>query len=145
VSHHHRYEPGKYRGSRLLALPLVLVCVLAYLGSAAHFVLVQHRTCLEHGEVVHGDEVEQGHGSETVRASFSDERLTRTDAVASVHGADVHCAHTVLRRVASPPVGVMLSEEVPAPEGPVLLADSGHVEPPVEWLHLAPKSSPPRI
>ncbi|HSP79148.1 MAG TPA: hypothetical protein VLQ93_11495, partial [Myxococcaceae bacterium] len=85
MSRHHHHEPGRYRGSRLLALPLVLVCALAYLGSAAHFVLVQPRTCLEHGEMVHGDEVEQGHGPE--RASFSDERLTRTDAVPSVHGA----------------------------------------------------------
>lgn len=145
MSRHHHHEPGRYRGSRLLPLPLVLVCALAYLGSAAHFVLVQHRTCLEHGEMVHGDEVAQGHGLERVRASFSDERLTRTDAVPSVHGAEAHCAHTVVRRVASPPVGVMLSEEVPAPEGPVLLVDSGHVEQPVEWLHLAPKSSPPSI
>ncbi len=134
-----------HRGSRLLALPLVLVCTLAYLGSAAHFALVQHRTCLEHGEMVHGDVVERGHGPKRVLASFTDERLTRTDAVAVVHGADVHCTHTALRRVAPPSVEVTLSEEVPAPTELVRVAGRGDVEPQVEWLHLAPKSSPPSI
>ncbi|HEX8434843.1 hypothetical protein [Archangium sp.] len=133
------------RRSRLLALPLVLLCALAYLGSAAHFVLVQHGTCVEHGDLVHEAEVESGDAPVQVPVSFADERLTRAEALASVpHGADAHCAHVFLRRVAPPSVGLMLSLEAPVPSGPVLEADSVAWEPPVAWLHVAPKSSPPR-
>jgi hypothetical protein len=134
-----------FRRPRLLALPLVLLCVLAYLGSAAHFVLVQHSTCLEHGELVHEEGVEQGDESSRVQPSFADERIARTDARVSVHGADAHCAHVFLRRVVAPPAGVMLPSEAPVLEGRVLETDSVAVEPPVAWLHLAPKSSPPRV
>lgn len=133
------------RRSRLLALPLVLVCALAYLGSAAHFVLVQHRTCLEHGEMMHEGEVEQGEASGQVRASFADKRLARAEAPASVHGSDAHCAQAFLRRVTPSPVGVMLSLEAPVQSEPVLEAVSEAVEPQVDCLHLAPKSSPPRV
>ncbi|QRN93979.1 hypothetical protein JRI60_33140 [Archangium violaceum] len=138
-------EPLLSRRSRLLALPLVLLCVLAYLGSVAHFVLVQHATCLEHGELLHEVGVEQGEAQVQAKVSFEDERITRAEAKASVHGADAHCAHVFLRRVAPPPAGVMLSPEAPVLSGPVLVVDSESVEPPVEWLHLAPKSSPPVV
>ncbi|HYO56059.1 hypothetical protein [Archangium sp.] len=144
MSRHHRQEPALSRRPRLLALPLVLLCALAYLGSAAHFFLVQHDTCLEHGDLLHQAGVEQGEAPVQVRQSFEDERFTRTDAQVSVHGADAHCAHVFLRRVVQPPAGVMLSLEAPVPSGQVLEADSEAVEPPVAWLHLAPKSSPPR-
>jgi hypothetical protein len=122
----------------------VVLSALAYLGSAAHFALVQHSTCLEHGEVVHG-EGEEGHASEGVRASFEDERLARTDAMpASMHGVEAHCAHTFVRRVAPPPVGTALAEVQQRSSGPALLRADVQVEPPVGWLFLAPKSSPPR-
>jgi hypothetical protein len=133
------------RRSRLLALPVALVCVLAYLGSAAHFVLVQHRTCLEHGEMVHEGEVEQGKASGQGRASFADKRVARAEAPSSVHGADAHCAQVFLRRATPSPSGVMLSLEVPVQSEPVLEAVSVAVEPQVDCLHLAPKCSPPRV
>lgn len=60
MSRSHLSEPALSRRPRLLALPWVLLCVLAYLGSAAHFALVRHSTCLEHGELVHEEELEQG-------------------------------------------------------------------------------------
>ncbi|MGZ3461677.1 MAG: hypothetical protein ACXU86_24565, partial [Archangium sp.] len=129
----------------LLALPLVLLCVLSYLGSAAHFVLVQHSTCLEHGELVHEEGVEQGDAPARMRPSFADKRIARTDAKVFVqHGEDAHCAYVFLRRVVQPPVRVVLPSEAPVLEGRVLETDSVAVEPPVAWLHLAPKSSPPR-
>ncbi|WNG59078.1 hypothetical protein F0U59_33370 [Archangium gephyra] len=142
---HHRQEPALYRRPRLLALPLVLMCALAYLGSAAHFVLVQHAACLEHGDMVHEASGEQGEASLQVRESFEDERITRTDAQVSVHGADAHCAHVFLRRVVQFSAGVMLPPEAPVLPGQVLEVDSVAVEPQVAWLHLAPKSSPPRV
>ena len=144
MSHLHRQEPALYRRPRLLALPLVLLCALAYLGSAAHFFLVQHTPCVEHGDLLHGAEAEQGEAQVKVRESFEDERITRSDAQASVHGADAHCAHVFLRRAVQPPAGVMLPPEAPVLSGQVLEAYSVAVEPQVAWLHLAPKSSPPR-
>ncbi len=140
-----RQDLAPLRWPRLLALPLVVLSALAYLGSAAHFALVQHSTCLEHGEVVHG-EGEQGHASEGMRASFEDERLARTDAApVSVHGVEAHCAHTFFRRVTAPPAGTTLVEVQQRPEGPSLLTAGVPVEPPVGWLFLAPKSSPPHV
>jgi hypothetical protein len=145
VSRLHRQEPALYRRPRLLALPLVLLCVLAYLGSAAHFVLVQHAACVEHGDMVHEASAGQGEAQLKVRESFEDERITRTDAQVSVHGADAHCAHVFLRRVVQPSAGAMLSPEAPVLSEQVLEAHSVAVEPQVAWLHLAPKSSPPRV
>lgn len=144
MSHLHRQEPALYRRPRLLALPLVVLCALAYLGSAAHFFLVRHTACVEHGDLLHGAEAEQGEAQVQVRESFEDERITRSDAQASVHGADAHCAHVFLRRAVQPPAGVMLPPEAPVLSGQVLEAYSVAVEPQVAWLHLAPKSSPPR-
>lgn len=145
MSRLHRQEPALYRRPRLLALPLVVLCALAYLGSAAHFFLVQHNTCVEHGELLHEAGAEQGEAPLEVRESFEDERFTRADAQASVHGSDAHCAHVFLRRVVQPPAGVMLSPEAPVLSGQVLEVDSVAVEPQVACLHLAPKSSPPRV
>ncbi len=145
MSYLHRQEPALYRRPRLLALPLVLLCALAYLGSAAHFFLVQHTACVEHGDMLHEAGAEQGEAQVQVRESFEDERITRSDAQASVHGADAHCAHVFLRRAVQPPVGVALLPEVPIVLVRVMEADSVAVEPQVAWLHLAPKSSPPRV
>ena len=145
MSRLHRQEPALYRRPRLLALPLVLLCALAYLGSAAHFFLVQHNTCIEHGELLHEAGVAQGKAPVQVRESFEEERFTRTDAQVSVHGADAHCAHVFLRRVVQPPAGAMLPPEAPVLSGQVLEVDSVAVEPQVACLHLAPKSSPPRV
>ncbi|MFY0523938.1 hypothetical protein ACN28I_12480 [Archangium gephyra] len=146
MSHLHRQEPALNRRPRLLALPLVLLCALAYLGSAAHFFLVQHTPCVEHGDMLHEAGAEQGESQVQVRESFEDERITRSDAAqASAHGADAHCAHVFLRRAVQPPAGVMLPPEAPVLSGQVLEAYSVAVEPQVAWLHLAPKSSPPRV
>ena len=122
-----------------------MLCVLAYLGSVAHFLLVQHSTCLEHGDMLHGASAEQGDAPTQVRPSFTDKRVTRTDAEVSGHDADAHCAYVFLRRVVSPSAGVMLSPQAPVLPGRVLRMAHVAVEPPVAWLHLAPKSSPPRV
>lgn len=140
-----RHEPLKLHRSRPLALPLVLLCVLAYLGSVAHFVLVQHRTCLEHGDLLHAEAVEPGAALTPAAPSFDDERFTRGDAVVAEHGSDAHCAHVFLRRVLAPSSSGEPVARVAAPEGVVQAPPSGSVEPPVAPLHLAPKASPPRV
>ncbi len=139
------HEPATFPRQRLLALPLVLLCALAYRGSASHFVLVKHRACLVHGELVHEDGVGVEGASEEVPDSFADARLTRTDALESEHFADVHCAHILLRRVLPPPAVPMPSLPAPLPPEPVLGEARECEEPPVAWLHLAPKLSPPRV
>lgn len=141
-----RHPPAMSRRPRPLALPWVVLCLLAYLGSAAHFVLVQHRTCLEHGELVHEDGVGQAETLAKARVSFEDERFTASDeSPASAHGVDAHCAHAFLRRAMPPPSEVVPTLQVPALEGPRVVAERESVEPPVAWLRLAPKASPPRV
>ena len=133
------------RWPRPWALPLVLLCALAYLGSAAHFVLVQHRTCLEHGEWIHEEGLEPADASRQVSAaSFDDARLTRTEAQAPVHRADVHCAHVFFRRGLPPPDAVLSAPRAPASSEPARRVDGMPGEPQVAWLHLAPKASPPQ-
>ena len=145
MSRLHRHEPALSRRSRLLAPPLVLLCALAYLGSAAHFVLVQHQTCPVHGELVHGN----AHGDEGPRgqqlASFTDERIAPTEADESGHRADVHCSHPFLRRGIPLPAGWVVSVSGAVAPGPLLFTDSVLAEPQVAWLHLAPKASPPQV
>lgn len=130
--------------SRLLALPLVALCAMVYLGSAAHFALVQHSTCLEHGDVLHleeGGAISQAHGPE---ASFSDERIARAGQKGWIgHGAEAHCSDVSLRREALlPAAGSLAARDAQA--------TSGREPPPELWLaepvarlRLAPKSSPP--
>ena len=133
------------RRPRLLALPLVVLCALAYLGSAAHFALVQHETCAEHGETIHAGEV-HARGPAEVEKSFADSRIVGTRQLARVsHGAETHCAHTFFRREAPPPPkGEVVSVELSATSGPTRAADVVLPEP-VERLRLAPKCSPPHV
>lgn len=144
VSASNRQPPAAPPRPRLLAPPLVVAFLLAYLGGTLHFTLVQHRTCLAHGEVVHGEgEHGEAHGPGLAQASFEDKRLTRADLAVSTEEEDVHCAHAFFRR------GVTLSTSTPwsTPSEqcsePVRGAPRMEAEP-VARLRLAPKSSPPQ-
>ncbi|NPD25386.1 hypothetical protein [Corallococcus exiguus] len=130
---------------RLLALPWVLVCVLVYVGSVLHFALVQHTTCLEHGDVMHVSDASSHGGPLEEALSFDDARVARAPvSKATPHGGEAHCHHAFLRREAPPP----------AESAPVMAAGSTRSSPalavfrfhaaPVALLRLAPKSSPPR-
>lgn len=141
-----RHLPGKLHRPRLLALPFVVLCALAYVGNVAHFALVQHATCLEHGEVIHVGEGEAHappHAVEEASAQ-SGVRVTQASAEATAsHDSEAHCAHTVLRREGlAPPAELLLPVEALAIAGPAPLVDQLHPEP-VARLRLAPKSSPP--
>ena len=140
-----RPESVKSRRPRPLALPWVLLCLVAYLGSAAHFVLVQHRTCLEHGEWVHEEGVAAG--KSVVPASVSPEALavSSADEPVAAHGVDDHCAHAFSRRELLPVADVTYSLLASAPEAPLGVAVRDFVRPPVAPLRLAPKASPPRV
>jgi hypothetical protein len=142
LSDRHRQEIP--RRSRLLALPFVVLCAAVYMGSAAHFALVQHSTCLEHGESIHAGEEEVAAQPQRLVASFTDQRFTRSSQLERAgHDAEAHCAHTFLRRETLVPTALCL----PTPED---LTESVHVlgleqnpSEPVARLRLAPKSSPP--
>ncbi|WP_044198051.1 hypothetical protein [Hyalangium minutum] len=129
---------------RLLALPLVALCAVVYLGSAAHFALVQHSTCLEHGEILHLEEDGGSEPSQRSEASFTDERITSARLRARIgHGAEAHCSHASLRRESLLPAAWWLAalalqaESGRGPAQDLLLPE------PVARLRLAPKSSPP--
>lgn len=131
--------------SRLLALPWVLVCVLVYVGSVLHFALVQHTTCLEHGDVMHVSEASASEGPPEEEVSFDDARVARAPvAKASPHGAEAHCHHAFFRREAPPPAGSPpLMAAISTRSSPALAVFRFHAAP-VALLRLAPKSSPPR-
>jgi hypothetical protein len=133
-----------HKRSRLLALPLVLLWAVVYLSSAAHFTLVQHHTCLVHGELVHGE----GHGREGSAggavSSSTDEHVRLTQGGGDAHRADVHCPHSFLRRGTPLPAERGLSRCVSATPGVVRETARVSAEPQVAWLHWAPKASPPR-
>lgn len=145
MSHRHRQHQGFSR-SRLWALPLVLLCAVAYLGSATHFALEWHSVCLEHGETVHVSEVRAAVHLAEGEVSFEDSRIASTGQVGvESHGSDAHCAHAFFRREAPPPsTGVVLlalQRSEPEPER----FEDVRLPEPVSRLRLAPKSSPPSI
>jgi hypothetical protein len=142
---HHRQHPHRRR-SRLVALPLVVLCALAYLGSAAHFAFVRHSVCAEHGEAIHLEEVRASASPAEEEESFTDSRLARTSHLAlGSHGADVHCAHAFCRREAPPPsAGTVIAASVSTGSVSERFADVVPPEP-VERLRLAPKASPPSV
>ncbi|RYZ33809.1 MAG: hypothetical protein EOO71_41015 [Myxococcaceae bacterium] len=125
-----------------MAWQWVLVCVLAYVGSVLHFALVQHTTCLEHGDVMHVSEA-PAHVEEEV--SFDDARVARAPQAQAVpHSAEAHCHHAFMRREATPPAGSAPTlVAVSTRSSPALAVFRFHAAP-VALLRLAPKSSPPR-
>jgi hypothetical protein len=137
--------PWSLHRPRLLALPLVVLCMLAYLGSVAHFALVQHTLCPEHGEMVHAGEG-SGHARlGPVRESFGDSRVASSGEEATVsHGSEAHCAHAFFRRELLPPAGEgVLLPETQVSSGRVSVRAQVQSEP-VARLRIAPKSSPPQ-
>ncbi|WP_404371823.1 hypothetical protein ACIHQR_14530 [Corallococcus coralloides] len=141
-----RRQPSTSRSlPRLLALPWVLVCVLVYVGSVLHFALVQHTTCLEHGDVMHVSEASSHDGPLEEELSFDDARVARAPvSKAAPHGGEAHCHHAFLRREAPPPAGsAPVMAAVSTRSSPALAVFRFHAAP-VALLRLAPKSSPPR-
>jgi hypothetical protein len=144
VSRSDRHLQESSRRSRLLALPFVALCTVVYLGSAAHFTLVQHATCLEHGEAIHLGEEGVASQPQRLASSFTDERVTRSSQGARIgHGAEAHCAHTFLRRESLLPAACSLSSPEDMTESVQALGLKQLPSEQVARLRLAPKSSPP--
>jgi hypothetical protein len=144
VIHPERHSQRSLHRSRLLALPFVALCSLVYLGSAVHFALVQHSTCLEHGEVIHVDGAWAHAQPQQVEASFTDERITgASQGILASHGAEAHCTHAFLRRESLPPTALCLLTPEAAAESSLVRKLEQIPAEPVARLRLAPKSSPP--
>lgn len=130
--------------------PVALLCTLAYLGTAAHFVLVQHATCAAHGELLHAGEApapapasQHLAGEHLADARSADARFAASDeAPEAGHGAEAHCATALLRRAL-----LRDAQELPrvALRSAAVAAAPARLAPaePVARLHLAPKASPP--
>ncbi|RKG94737.1 hypothetical protein D7X32_41255 [Corallococcus carmarthensis] len=127
-----------------MALPWVLVCVLVYVGSVLHFALVQHTTCLEHGDVMHVSDASHD-GPLEEELSFDDARVAKAPvSKAAPHGAEAHCHHAFFRREAPPPAeSATIMAAVSTRSSPALAVFRFHAAP-VALLRLAPKLSPPR-
>jgi hypothetical protein len=127
---------------RLWASLLALLLCASSLGEAAHFLLVQHRVCAEHGELI---EVHEGEAGAEPTAS-DHEHGTRASAPAE-EGEHQHCQllgrrqqELTLPEVAAVP-GVS-----PAPVAArAALHDSSIARTSQSALSLAPKTSPPAL
>lgn len=135
----------EYSGRRALSLLAAVVCIVAQLAGAAHFALVPHSVCAEHGELVHG----AAHSASTAaaRADGASGAVIRSAGDSDAdHGHD-HCTVTSHRvdarhvervviavtepRAAIEPTAVLEPNCTPVPVPRALL------------LLMAPKSSPP--
>ncbi|MBX7101014.1 MAG: hypothetical protein K1X89_25080 [Myxococcaceae bacterium] len=126
---------------RFAALMTGVLLVAGQLSSLAHFALVRHARCAEHGELVHA----QGEGALTSaapRASPGPAVQARALAEES-HGHD-HCVLGIARRSgALIPVQPALTLTAPHDAGVMTAPVSHPAGPSVALLRLAPKSSPP--
>ena len=132
-------RPVKYALPTLIALALV-----AQFSQSAHYALVSHSVCSEHGEMVHG----RGHLD--VDPSRGKPGSVKGDGKASVkagehHDGDAHDHCPVMNRprerIALPPVDVV--NVVPLPPDVAMTFDRAESPVGADPLFNAPKSSPP--
>jgi len=130
-------------GLRALCVLVTLLLAASSLGQAAHFWLIPHAFCAEHGELL---ELANSNARVVSAARPSDvdrTQLTRTDADA----AHEHCQLVARREREQLVTGAPALEISPAPPRALVLV-TAPVTPPDEsisrWL-VAPKTSPPSV
>jgi hypothetical protein len=142
-----RQAKGRYATSllqRLLAALVALLLSASALGQAAHFLLVPHTICAEHGELLEVDE----------RASHVDREREQTASDApeprasqpEISAEHDHCQVLARGQREQAPVRASLSVLLPAPLAPEAPASFARPAPSAQelTLSLAPKTSPPR-
>ncbi len=122
---------------RLFAGALALALALGQVAAAAHFALVRHATCLDHGLAVHvGAESGHAHHPKTSSPAW----VEGDDS--SDHGHE-HCAVAAVRRDAPAEVGAPRSATLCA-RGPLAAMPERAGAPGSDAVwRLAPKQSPP--
>jgi hypothetical protein len=128
-------------GRRLCVGGLATALVLLQVAGFAHFFLVAHEICPEHGELIHARR--GGAGSRALAPAFLEhDVLAGSEAYASV-GSHEHCSvflHQRTRALAGPILGRAEPQVCSAVPAAPPAAD---VPAAVPVLFLAPKSSPP--
>jgi hypothetical protein len=127
-------------GARCVLLTLSLVCLTGPAASLVHWLVVPHRTCAEHGELVHGD------APPVDPARAPGEIVELRAAPTSAHDGHDHCSVSLLPRETASPVGPAdeIARARPA-RAATLPADADAAPQPVELVLLAPKNSPPGL
>jgi len=118
------------------ALASILAC--SQLGGAAHFLLVRHETCPEHGELLHSQVRSATHHAVSGRAPGVSNSEEGTGALEHEHCSVFH--HQRARAVETPasrPVALL------APAAPSAVPVSRPVTFAIALYLVAPKNSPP--
>lgn len=122
---------------RLFAGALALALLGGQAASVAHFALVGHTACLDHGLAMHGDAgAGHSHGSPTATAGW-------TEGDGDVDHGHEHCTVVAVRRDTAGELGVCCSGTAlrPRPAGsPLAAVDFFTAD---EVWRVAPKQSPP--
>jgi len=131
------------RAARVGVGALVSLLTLLQLGSAAHFLLVPHEFCPEHGELVHSHHSHHSHHLGSLAAPSSASAVRQPAADSSDELEHDHCLVSLHQRARalSPPVqqSDLLAVRKVQPALPVLEV----LPPAVPLLAVAPKNSPP--
>ena len=123
---------------------LALLCIAGHVGAVAHYAIVRHEVCPEHGELVDAHGGPDDHRPATdAHGSSSDVPLIAASADGDAHGDHDHCALACERRDhALIGANVVVALAPPADVGPPLSVTLlSHRS--ISILQLAPKASPP--
>lgn len=132
---------------RVLVMLVAMLSAALQLGSAAHFVLVRHTVCSEHGELVHAGEAHAGSHAGLPSAG-DDPTLDEAAAVDEGHEHD-HCVTSDARQASLSFSRCVLWPEaaraLPADADPPARCDAAERLPSARILLFAPKNSPPSV
>jgi hypothetical protein len=129
---------------RVLAAALLVVFGAGQTLPAAHFLLVSHRVCAEHGELVHEEHVSSQAG--VAASGAAESRSTALNPLPSREHAHDHCS--ALAPLHSQ--GFALSEQASVSLPPLCIAESAasvprHAHRAIALLDYAPKLAPPSV
>ncbi|MBT8483912.1 MAG: hypothetical protein HKP36_20245 [Myxococcales bacterium] len=109
-------------------------------SSGGHMLLVEHRQCAEHGELVHGGEAHHHDASAHAEADRLAFESGSKDASGEAHE---HCALSLDRRDATPSIVQAKVALCPVEASPSATPDAPHTLGATERFRIAPKNSPP--
>ena len=125
---------------------VAVICFLGQVSNVAHFWLVQHVVCAEHGELIHTDKVAhaQPAGNDLVDKESTDSVRAGTESSDSAEDDHDHCLAVSERRKSctvapttwKPPSPPLVEEAVSIAASPLRVSL-------IPDLQLAPKTSPP--
>jgi hypothetical protein len=141
-----RWQRGREATSSLVRLLAAFVAVLlaaSSLGQSAHFLLVPHAICAEHGELLELTERDSHAADEADHATAGPDE-TRASAPGALVDHE-HCQVLLRgqREQSLPEASAVAVLPAASAEKAVVLAAPGRIAPEPSVLSLAPKTSPP--